>query len=109
MEDICASREDYASNRSKLLPFSPIQSQSFHTAYSKGVEHCRSDRIPMNSNSHGILISSKACTYHHRNCYPKGINEETDGGDFRLDMPARSTPTTASTSHTLNPKRKQQR
>ncbi|CAI9281815.1 unnamed protein product [Lactuca saligna] len=130
MEDFCAPEEDDASTRSKSLPVSPTsKSKSPHKlqqhwslsavpqplplpndelrfpaeANSRG--DGRSDRIPTNSNSRGISISSKTSTYHRRKCYPEGINGENDGGGIRLDVPARSAPTTTSTSPTLSPKR----
>lgn len=132
MEDFCAPEEDDASIRSKSLPVSPTsKSKSPYKlqqhwslsavpqplplpndelrfpaeANSRGDGRCRSDRIPTNNNSRGISISSKTSTYHRRKCYPEGINGEKDGGDIRLDVPARSAPTTASTSPTLSPKR----
>lgn len=134
VEDFCVPEEDDGS-RSKSLPVSPISEsrsprklqqhwslsavpqplplpndelRSPPEACSRGDGRSRSDRCATNTNGHGmtgVSISSKTSTYHRRKCHPDGINCEKDGGDIRLAVPARSAPTTASTSPTLSPKR----
>lgn len=126
--DFCSPEEDDA-NRSKSLPVSPTsKSRSPHRlqqhwslsavpqplplpndelrfpaeVHSRGDGRCRSDRLATKTNSRGVTISS---TYHRRKCYPDGINGEKVDDDIRLDVPARSAPTTTSTSPTLSPKR----
>ncbi|KAL4583629.1 hypothetical protein LXL04_008209 [Taraxacum kok-saghyz] len=125
LEDFCAPEEDDG-NRSKSLPVSPTSKSRLQQhwslsavpqplplpnddyfqfpveAYSRVDGRCRSDRCTTNTNSRGVATSSKTSTYHRRRCYPDG---EKVGDEIRLDVPARSAPTTASTSPTLTSKR----
>ncbi|KAI3785508.1 hypothetical protein L1987_44627 [Smallanthus sonchifolius] len=70
-----------------------------------GNGRCRSDRSGMDTKTHDVPISSKTSTYHRRKGYPQHLNGEKVDDDIRLDVPARSAPTTTFTSPTLSPKR----
>ncbi|KAL8250658.1 hypothetical protein R6Q59_034351 [Mikania micrantha] len=70
--------------------------------YGGGNGRCSSDRSGMKTKSHDVPISSKTSTYHRRKGYPQG--EKVDK-DIRLDVPARSAPSTTFPSPTLSPKK----
>ncbi|MFS7999096.1 putative mitogen-activated protein kinase kinase kinase [Helianthus anomalus] len=70
--------------------------------------HCnrRYDRCGTSSTKgSGIPISPKPSTYSLRKGYPQDINGEKVHGDIRLQVSARSAPTSSFTSPTLSPKR----
>nr|XP_043616852.1 mitogen-activated protein kinase kinase kinase 5-like isoform X2 [Erigeron canadensis] len=62
----------------------------------------RSDRIK--TKGRGVPVSPKTSTYHRRRGRPQDNGEKVHD-DIRLDVPARSAPSTTLTSPTLSPKR----
>ncbi|KAK9066717.1 hypothetical protein SSX86_014040 [Deinandra increscens subsp. villosa] len=65
----------------------------------------RSDRSGMKTKTRRVPASSKTTTYHRRKGYPQDLNGEKVEDGIRLDVPARSAPSTTFTSPTLSPKR----
>ncbi|CAH1422148.1 unnamed protein product [Lactuca virosa] len=98
MEDFCAPEEDDASTRSKSLPVSPTsKSKSPH----KLQQHWSLSAVPQ-----PLPLPNDELRF------PAEANSRGDGRSDRIptnsnsrDVPARSAPTTTSTSPTLSPKR----